>query len=89
MNVLVLSKRARLYPKAKALGFSLGTFGKKNWHRMSFQNASGAGYVVGFIVLFVILLFFFKRDVQYPPMFSSTIESIVSDGERTDLIRHF
>ena len=28
MNVLVLSKRARLYPKAKALGFSLGTLDK-------------------------------------------------------------
>ena len=28
MNALVLSKKARLYPKAKALGFSLGTFDK-------------------------------------------------------------
>ncbi len=28
MNVWVLSKRARLYPKAKAVGFSLGTLDK-------------------------------------------------------------
>ena len=28
INALVLSKRVRLYPKAKALGFSFGTFDK-------------------------------------------------------------
>ena len=34
MNALVLSKRTKLYPKAKALGFSLGTF-DKNTREMS------------------------------------------------------
>ena len=34
-------------------------------------------------------LFFCKRNVQYPTIFSSTIEFIVSNSESIDSIRHF
>jgi hypothetical protein len=48
MNALVLSKRARLYPKDKALGFSLGTLDKKG------ENISYSLPVISYMIVKVL-----------------------------------